>query len=221
MRDVGEFKPKDSYRAVEQQRTIRYRTLKMLEEICEIVLKLSPNSEAKAMSVLSEIIAGDSVLKICKTHQLTRSEVNVLAEQAIEDIRQTISGQTDINTILGNKMEEENGILKREKLTLQGECSMLERRVKETEAKYAKLERETVDMITNSDRRTEYMRQVPIHRLPVSAELKSYAAKCDFYTLGELLDIHPYYLITEYKFTRQLIDDLENYIKAAGLERKL
>ena len=36
MRDTGESRPKDSYRAVEQQRTIRFRALKMLEEICEM-----------------------------------------------------------------------------------------------------------------------------------------------------------------------------------------
>ena len=36
MRDTGESRPKDNYRAVEQQRTIRFRALKMLEEICEM-----------------------------------------------------------------------------------------------------------------------------------------------------------------------------------------
>ena len=221
MRDTGESRPKDSYRAVEQQRTIRFRALKMLEEICEIVLQLSPNTEAKALSVLSELVAGDTILKICRTHQLTRSQAVALAEQAIEDIRQTLSGQTDINVIHHEKLEGEVEKLKSKNLTLEGELSMMNRRVKEAEVKYAQLEHETIELFTNPERRTAYMRQVPIYQLPVSAELKSYTAKLDFYTLGELLDIHPYYLITQYKFTRQLIDDLENFIKSAGLERKI
>lgn len=221
MESVGEFKVKDTKELFQYRRSIKKFTLKTMEEIFEVVKMRSPQSDEVGLSILSEMVAGDSIRKICQLHQLWPEQVNERADQALKTIRETLFCNTDLESDMPEKHQKAIDKMKREKQKLEAEVELQKQLAKEAEQRYNKLERETVEIISNSELRDAYMRHVPIHRQPVSPELKSFAAKCDFYTLGDVIDIHPYNLITKYKFTRQLIDDLEDYIKAAGLERKI
>ena len=221
MREVGETVITSTQEQAKQHRTTRIMTLRLMEQICDVVSAYSPRRAAVGLSILSEIVAGDSIRKICQTHNLLPSEVYDFAEEGLKTIRETLSHPRWAEEEFHNMIDEAKENFAKKKANLTEELRQAEERATEAKKKYAELEKDTVDLMSDPKRRNAYMRKVPFHRLPVSADLKNHAARCGFYTLGDVIDIHPYDLITKYKFTRPMIDDFEKYIKSVALERKI
>lgn len=221
MREVSEIGSKRISENERQLRTTKLLTLRLMEEICNVVSDHTPHKGALGLAILSEMVAGDSIRKICQTHNLLQSEVYDFAEEGLKTIRETLSHPRWAEEEFHNMIDEAKENFAKKKANLTEELRQAEERAAETKKKYAELEKGTVDLMSDPKRRNAYMRKVPFHRLPVSADLKNHSARCGFYTLGDVIDIHPYDLITKYKFTRPMIDDFDKYIKTVALERKI
>ena len=213
MREVSEIGSKRISENERQLRTTKLLTLRLMEEICNVVSDHTPHKEALGLAILSEMVAGDKTRTICQNHGLLPAEVRNLADEALDTIRETLSHPRWAEEEFHNMIDEAKENFAKKKANLTEELRQAEERAAETKKKYAELEKGTVDLMSDPKRRNAYMRKVPFHRLPVSADLKNHAARCGFYTLGDVIDIHPYDLITKYKFTRPMIDDFDKYIK--------
>lgn len=213
MREVSEIGSKRISENERQLRTTKLLTLRLMEEICNVVSDHTPHKEALGLAILSEMVAGDKTRTICQNHGLLPAEVRNLADEALDSIRETLSHPAWVEQEFLDKTNEETRNFAKKRSKIFEELQLAQEQAKEAQLKYAELEKSTLSLICDPKRRNAYMRKVPFHRLPVSADLKNQAARCGFYTLGDVIDIHPYNLITKYKFTRPMIDDFDKYIK--------
>lgn len=221
MKDVGKFDISENRSLVRRRRTVKALALRLLEEVCNVVSAHTPRKDALGLSILSEMVAGETIRKICQTHDLSPVEASDYAEYALETIRETLSHPTWVEHEFPDYIDEKREDLTTVKSKLLDELWKVEDRAVEAEHKFDELEKNTIALLSDAKRRNTYMRKLSIERLPVSTELKIHAARCGFDKLGDVIDIHPYDLVIKHQFTPQLLDDLENYIKVAGLERKI
>lgn len=221
MKEVGEIGSKRISENERQLRTTKLLTLRLMEEICNVVSDHTPHKEALGLAILSEMVAGDKTRTICQNHGLLPAEVRNLADEALDTIRETLSHPTWAEQEFLDKTNEETRNLAKKRSKIFEELQHAQEQAKEAQLKYAELEKSTLNLICDPKRRNAYLRDMPFLRLPVSNELKNHATLCGFYKLGDAIDIHPYDLATKYKFTRPMIDDFDKFIKSAALERKI
>lgn len=230
MNDTGAQTYRDKSQLKLKRQQTRLHTLRLLEDVCQAARILAPDTDPKSLSILSDIVTGTLPRDLMLHYRLPFEEITQRAADAAEAIKRTLSlifsAEQAVSAERARAEEQRQKLVARYEAQLQSlhdqlsaEAAKHREQLAAAEQKCRQLEDDALSLMADPVRRQQFLLQAPIHRLPLSNALMSAALRSGFYTLGDLLAVHPYELIADYGFTPSQVRELDTFTERIGASR--
>ena len=224
MNDTGAQTYRDKSQLKLKRQQTRLHTLRLLEDVCQAARILAPDTDPKSLSILSDIVTGTLPRDLMLHYRLPFEEITQRAADASEAIERTLSLIFSAERARGEQRAQELAARYETRLQslrdqLSAEAAKHREQLSTAEQKCRELEDDTLSLMADPVRRQQFLLRAPIHRLPLGNALMSVALRSGFYTLGDLLAVHPYELIADYGFTPSQVRELDTFTERIGASR--
>lgn len=187
--------------------------LEAIEKIIEMAIRLQPESRRQDFSILSVLLTGQSVRTTARESNMTPEDVLNSAERAtlhLQGLSRHLSDSTESRESYRRAIHA-----LRERYEKQVNEEKEERRKAYKEKR--QMQDEIVHIVVDPVRRKKFLRQIPVHQLPVSSMLQSLLLNAGYDTLGNVIDRIPQQLSKNISTNQTYISELKRFIERIGL----
>lgn len=188
-------------------------TLQTLEAVIDVAIKIVPGSDKQDLNVLSLLIQGNSAKRTAGNLGITPDEVLELAESGLHSLEQLQDRLTEEANIAKSLKESKRHY---EQL-LEEEREKHRQELRKVNADKRKLQDDIFDVILNPIRRNKFLRQMPVHQLPVSSMLQSLLLSAGYDTLGDVVSRPLQQLSRNVATNKIYTEELKQFILKVGL----
>lgn len=188
-------------------------TLQTLEAIIDLAIKIVPGADKKDLNILSLLIQGGTVKRTAVDLGVTPDEVLDRAENALHSLE-----------LLQDRLKEEANIAKSLKESkrhyeglLEEEREKHKQELRKTIADKRKIQDDIFGVIFDPHRRNKFLRQIPVHHLPVSSMLQSLLLTAGYDTLGDVLSRPLQQLSRNVATNKIYTEELKQFLNKVGL----
>lgn len=207
---------RDTVRNQKMRVKVTELTLQTLEAIIDVVIKIVPGADKQDLNILSLLIQGDTAKRTAAEFDLTPDEVLERAENALHSLE-----------LLQDRLTEEANIAKCLKESkrhyeqiLEEEREKHKQELRKVNADKRKIQDDVVAIILDPHRRKKFLRQIPVHQLPVSSMLQSLLLNAGYDTLDDVLSRPMQQLSRNVATDRIYTQELKRFLGEVGLLSK-
>ena len=191
-------------------------TIQTLEAVIDVAIKIVPGAEKRDLNILSVLMQGFTVRKTAAELDLMPDEVLERAENALhclEQLQDRLTEQVTIEKGLKEYKQHYEDMLAAEKEKYKQE-------LRTANAGKRKIQDDVMAIILDANRRKKFLRQIPVHQLPVSSMLQSLLLSSGYDTLGDVLNRPLQQLSRNVATNRIYTKELKGFLRTVGLDER-
>lgn len=189
------------------------QALYAIERIIELAVRLQPEARRREFSILTVLLSGQSVRAAAKTFGTAPEEVLACAESAAGHLQELARHLSDSADSRESYRRAIHGLKERYEKQLADERDERRKAFKEKR----QMQDDIIGIITDSGKRKKFLRQIPVHQMPVSSMLQSLLLNAGYDTLGNVIDRMPQQLSRNTATNQIYIAELRKFIADVGM----
>lgn len=209
--------PRDSVRHSQMRNKVTLHTLRVLEGIIDVAIRLVPDADKQDFNILSLLLQGYNVKRVALELDITPDAVLSRAETALDSLDQLQVAMTDTANTREGHARSIRSLRQHYEEQLESEKERYRQELRKVNGDKRQIQDNVFDIILNPSRRKKFLLQVPVHQLPVSNMLRSLLLCAGYDTLGDVLN-RPLQKLSRNVTTDQTYTaELKKFLSSIGL----